>query len=110
MPSWLQDLVARWSWTEAGMTALIVAAAWGFGRAFGFLLARLSHRWKDRSDQARNRYVLDAVRGPLARLIVLLGVYLAIHRYTFGALRALDGILFVATVLLIMHMLVKSMG
>src|SRR5437867_121938 len=68
---------------------------------------RVGKRWALQTASSLDDYILEAVRRPGALLIFLLGVYVAIHRYTFPLLSMLDGFIFVFSVFLVVYTLTK---
>ena len=98
------------NWREVLLTALILAAAWLAARLCLMLVGVAGRRWAALTASRLDDHLLEAVRGPLGWLVFLLGLYLAMHRYHFGLLHALDGVLYVATVAVCTLMLIRVQG
>ncbi|MBI5836278.1 MAG: mechanosensitive ion channel family protein [Candidatus Eisenbacteria bacterium] len=99
-----------WNWHEVLLTALIVAGAWLSGRLLVWLGRRVGGRLLRRADSPLAYDVLVGALHPTAWLVSLVGVYLALHRYRFGLLQALDGVLYVISVMLVTHLAGKVLG
>ncbi|HVP39635.1 MAG TPA: mechanosensitive ion channel family protein [Candidatus Saccharimonadales bacterium] len=97
----LMAALRDWNWHEVLLTALIVAGSWVAGRLLTLVGGRLGRSWTARAHSPMAAAVLERTLRPTAWLVVLVGVYLALHRYRFGALETLDGALFVAAVALL---------
>ena len=101
------NLLARWNWEEILITAVIVFAGWAASRLFLGFVDKVAQRWARRTASLLDDYVLDAIRRPVALLIVLVAVYAALHRYTFRLRGFLDGALFVTGVALVFYTLIR---
>jgi small-conductance mechanosensitive channel len=103
-------LLAREVWQEILVTLLIVGSAWLVSRLFVFVVDHQGKRWTGRTRSLLDDYMVAAIRTPVAGLIVLIGVYAAIHRYQFPFRGVLDGAIFVAGVTLVLVTLIRVLG
>ena len=109
MAAWIQNLVANWNGREILLTALIVVGAWAAARIFASLLETVGRRWTRGTASKLDDYILEAVARNAAWLILLAGIYAALHRFTFPLLPFLDGILFTIGVVLVTALIIRVM-
>jgi small-conductance mechanosensitive channel len=107
MAGWARDLAAGWDRQEILVTLLVVTSAWAASRIFLLFVDRVASRWTRRTAALQDDYVLAAIRRPVSLLIILVGVYAAIHRYAFRFRWFLDGLIFVAAVGLVIFTLIR---
>ncbi len=107
MPGWVQYVIEGWDWNEILVTSSIVLAAWIAARVFFYLVGRIGGLWARRTASSLDDYILDAIRRPVSFLIFLIGIYLALHRYSFVLLPFLDGLIFVVSVFLVVFTLIR---
>ncbi len=110
MAGWLQVLLDGEFWREALATALVIVAAGIASRAYVFVVDRVGMHWVRRTASELDDRVLHAVRKPGAVLVFLVGVYISLHRYKFRMLGFLDGVLFVAAVIVVFATLIRVSG
>jgi MscS family membrane protein len=110
MSDWVRGLLSGFSTQEILITLLIVTGAWLAARLFLTFVDQVAKRWTRRTAALIDDYILDAIRRPVAALIVLLGVYAALHRYSFRFRGFFDGLLFVTAVALVFYTLVRVLG
>ena len=107
MLDWLTDTGNTFGWDDVPPLLLLLVVSWLLSRIFLFASGRLADFWTRKGSRGVDLRVLEAGRKSIARLIQLLGVYLAVHRYRFGLLRVIDSTLFVIAVALLTHMLTR---
>ncbi len=100
-------LLHKIDWTEVLLTILILAGSWAAARVFVYLLRALGRRWAALSRSTLDDYLFSAIGPSLSRLLFLLGAYLAMHRYKFALLLALDGVIFTLAVVVVTHMAIR---
>jgi len=103
-------------WREVGLAAIIAAGGaflgWLLNRLMGLFLARFSQRTRSRFDEV----VLQALRTPLAWVVVFIGIQVALDRLTFLPAdwrQRRDDLIFVLYVVigyLILHQLINSLA
>ena len=77
MSEWTNILRQRWFWEEAGLTAIVLAAAWVAARIWILLVDKVFIRWASRTSSALDDRILKAVRRPGYLLVLLLVIVLA---------------------------------
>src|SRR5512142_749664 len=98
MPVWLEAFTRTWFWREVLWTLLILLSSWVAAQAFVVVVDKVFRRWAMRTPSQLDDRIVALTRRPGFFLILLVGIYAALHRYRFGLLKFLDGILFVAGV------------
>jgi MscS family membrane protein len=89
------------NWREVLLTLLIIAGSYVAGRILVHVLGSLGRSWSRRANSPMTAHILARMLRPAVWLLVLLGVYLALHRYHFGLLHTLDGAMYVASIALL---------
>ncbi|PYV34819.1 MAG: hypothetical protein DMG09_20585, partial [Acidobacteria bacterium] len=107
MPGWIRYMLERGYWTEIFATTAIILGGWAAARIFAFLVDRAKQRWALRTATTHDDYFFDAIRRPGSLILFLMGIYLALHRYTFPFLSVLDNVIFVICVVVVVHTLIK---
>jgi len=107
MLAWMGVLTQRWFWEETLWTALVLCLSWGAAQIYVILVDKSFRRWARRTASQLDDRIVDAVRRPGFLLILLVGVYGALHRYRFRLLGFLDGVLFVLGVALVIYTVMK---
>src|SRR6266536_4689402 len=107
MPGWIRYTRESWYWTELFVTASIILGAWAAAHIFAFLVGTAKRRWAQRTTTTHDDYLFDAIRRPGSLILFLMGIYLALHRYTFPFLSVLDDVIFVLSVVVVVHTLIK---
>ncbi len=107
MPSWSHILFEAWFWKEALTTVLVILVAWVAARIYILLVDKAGTIWVRRTISDLDDRILAAVRKPGSILVFLVGVYAAVHRYTFRLLGTLDGLIFVLSVGIVVAMLIR---
>jgi MscS family membrane protein len=97
-------------WREFFYTLLILAAGWAAAQTYLILVGRVFRRIAQRTSSTLDDHVWHAIRIPGALLIYLLGVYAAIHRYTFRYLGFIDSILYILAVATILYAAIEVIG
>ncbi len=100
-------VMQRWFWEEALTTAAVLFLAWIAAEVYVVLVDRVFLRWARLTTSPLDDRILRAVRRPVFVLILLLGVYGAIHRYRFRLIGFLDGILFVLSTAVVIYTLTR---
>jgi MscS family membrane protein len=95
---------AALNWREVLLTLLIIAGSYVAGRVLVFVLGALGRRWSRRANSPMTAHILARMLRPTVWLLVLLGVYLALHRYRFGLLRTLDDAMYVVSIALLTNL------
>ena len=81
--------------------------SWITARLLYFALQQMGRRWARRTASRLDDYIFHALKGSLTRLFFLGGVYLALHRYHFARLLAIDSILFALMVVVLTHTAIR---
>ncbi len=112
MTGWAWKLVVNtdMAWREALLTGLVILVAWLAAQVYVLAIDRVARRLAARTSSTLDDQILLVVRRPGFLLIVLVGVYAAVHRYQFRLRGVLDGILFVLAVLAVFYCLVAVLG
>jgi small-conductance mechanosensitive channel len=100
-------MIQSWFWYEVLGTALVLLAAWAAAQIYLVLIDRVFKRWAGRTRTTLDDRVVPIIRRPGYLLILLIGVYAALHRYRFRLLAVLDGVIFVIAVILVVYALIK---
>jgi MscS family membrane protein len=107
MIAWIELLEKREIWREIFQTLLVIFAAWGTAQIYLILIEKVLRPWANKTSSDLDDEIVDAIRRPGFLFILLVGGYVALHRYKFGMLPFLDGVLFVFGVMLIIFTLTK---
>jgi MscS family membrane protein len=107
MENWYRILVERWYWREIFVVLLILLVTWAASYSFSFIMSRIGRRWVIRPGSTLHNYILEATRRSVSLLILLAGIYAALHRYRFRLLAFLDGVIFVVAVALVISTLIQ---
>ena len=94
----VRDLVAAWNWDEILTTLLVIATALVASRVFVHFVDAVASRWARRTASPQDDYILAVMRKPVSFLIVLIGIYVAVHRYSFPFRWFFDASIFVVGV------------
>jgi MscS family membrane protein len=97
-------------WKEFLYTLLILAAGWAVAQAYLSLVGRVMMRIARRTSSTLDDHMWHAIRIPGALLIYLLGIYAAIHRYTFRYLGFFDSILYILAVATVLYAAIEVVG
>jgi len=100
-------LTETWFWHEVLGTVIVLVAAWAAAQAYLVVMDRIFRRLAARTSSPLDDRILSAVRRPVYLLIILVGVYAALHRYKFRLLIFLDGLLFVLAVVVIIYTFIR---
>jgi MscS family membrane protein len=107
MSGWLRVLTQRWFYEEAVRTLLVVFAGWVAAQGYVVLVDKVFRRWAERTTSRLDDRILNVIRRPGFLLILLVSIYAALHRYKFGLLTFLDGVLFVLGVTLVIYAAIR---
>ena len=105
----IKVLSESWFWYEVISTTAVLVVAWGAAELYRLLVDRFFRRYVVKTPTALDDQVLSVVRRPGFLLIILVGIYAALHRYKFRLLIFLDGLLFVLSVVLVVYTLIRSL-
>ncbi len=104
---WLEAVTQPWFWREVLWTLLILLAGWAAAQAYVLVVDKVFRPMAARTASQLDDRIVAVIRRPGFLLILLVGVYAALHRYRFLLLKFLDGILFVAGVSIVIYTLMK---
>jgi MscS family membrane protein len=107
MSAGMGALTQRWFWEESLWTALVLGLSCAAAQIYVMLVDRVFLRWARRTASRLDDRIVETVRRPGFLLILLVGVYAALHRYKFRLLGFLDGVLFVLAVALVIYTVTK---
>ncbi len=95
MVSWMSWLLQKLIWQDILWTLVVMIAAWAAAQIYLLFNAKLLRQWAGRTPSQLDDRIVDAIRRPGFLIILLVGCYAALHRFKFGLLPFLDGVLFV---------------
>jgi MscS family membrane protein len=95
---------------EALLTALVIIVTWSVAQLYLLVVNRVIGRVAARDALALDTRIWRVVRTPGAVLIVLIGIYGAIHRYSFRLLSFLDAVLFALGVVTVLFTATRMIG
>jgi MscS family membrane protein len=107
MSAWMGILTQRWFWQETLWTAIVLCLSAGAAQVYVVLVDKVFLRWASRTASQLDDRIVAIVRRPGFLLILLVGVYAALHRYKFRLLGFLDGVLFVLAVAVVIYTAMK---
>jgi MscS family membrane protein len=96
-------------WRETLYTLLVLVSAWAAAQCYLVLLSRMIAR-ASRTISTLDDNMWKAVRMPGAILTYLLGIYAAIHRYSFRYRDFLDSVLFILAVATVLYAVLEVIG
>jgi MscS family membrane protein len=95
MASWTNLLSQKMVLQDIVWTLVVMVVAWAAAQIYILIIERLLRPWASRTASQLDDRVVDAIRRPGYLFILLVGCYAALHRFKFGLLPFLDGVLFV---------------
>jgi MscS family membrane protein len=105
---WLALLSKPEVYQDALATVFVLLAAGLMAHLYLLLLDNAGRRWFLRRTVSKlPERILRSIRKPGYALILLSGVYAALHRYRFGLIGFLDGLIFVVSACVVFFMLVR---
>ncbi len=112
MAGWAWNLLSGIDrdWREALLTCLVLLVAWLAAQVYVFVIDHVARRLASRTSSSLDDKILLVVRRPGFVIIVLIGVYAAVHRYQFRLRGVFDGALFVLAVLVVFYCLLAVLG
>jgi small-conductance mechanosensitive channel len=107
MLAWIEAELSRGLWKEALLTALVLFTAWLCAQVYVWVVDRVTRRFAQRTAFLLDDQILVAIRRPGFLLLLLSGVYAAIHRYEFRLRGFLDGVIFALSVAVVIFAMIR---
>ncbi len=104
---WLEVFTQTWFWREVLWTLVILFSGWVAAQAYVVVVDKVFRPWAARTASQLDDRIVALIRRPGFFLILLVGIYAALHRYRFSLLKFLDGILFVFGVAIVIYTIIK---
>lgn len=107
---WIWSALYGGYWKEVLFTILIIVAAWLAAQIYLNIIDKLILRLAGRTAGTLDDRIWRSVRIPGAVIILLIGIYGAIHRYQFRLLSFFDSVLFILTVCNVLYCAIKILA